>query len=63
MSTRWGNRPSIYLSIYLWLYSISLGLGRFLSFLIFLHSRQDYFDGGSARRKTATYTQNNTTIE
>jgi hypothetical protein len=30
---------SIYLSIYLWLYSPLLDLGRFFSFLIFLHSQ------------------------
>jgi hypothetical protein len=31
-----------------------------LEFLDFLHSRLDSLDGGSARRKAATYTQNNT---
>jgi hypothetical protein len=30
------------------------------SFLIFSHNRQDPFDGGSARRKDATCTQDNT---
>jgi hypothetical protein len=28
-----------------------------------IHSRQNFFDGGSARRKAATYTQNNTNTE
>jgi hypothetical protein len=32
-------------------------------FLDTMHSREDYLDGGSARRKTATYTQENTTTE
>jgi hypothetical protein len=48
------------LSIYLWLYSLLFGLGRLFSFLIFLHSRQDSLDGGSARRKAATCTQDST---
>jgi hypothetical protein len=43
-----------------WLYSPLLYLGRFFSFLIFSHSRLDSLDGGTARRKAATYTQNNT---
>jgi hypothetical protein len=45
---------SIYLSIYLWLYSPLLDLGRFFSFLTFLHSRLDSLDGGSACRKAAS---------
>jgi hypothetical protein len=28
-----------------------------------IHSRKDSLDGGSARRKAATYTQNNTNTE
>jgi hypothetical protein len=44
----------IYLSIYLWLYRPLLDLDRFFGFLIFLHSRYDSLDGGSARRKAAT---------
>jgi hypothetical protein len=32
-------------------------------FLDPVHSRQDSLDGESARRKTATYTQNNTSTE
>jgi hypothetical protein len=35
-------------------------LGRFFLFLNFIHSWQDSLDGGSARRKAASYTQNNT---
>jgi hypothetical protein len=50
-------------TIYLWLYSPLLGLGRFFSFLIFLRSQYDSLDGGSARRKAATYTQNNINTE
>jgi hypothetical protein len=30
---------------------------------LFLHSRQGFLDGGSARRKAATYTQDNTNTE
>jgi hypothetical protein len=45
--------------IHQWLYSPLLGLGRFFSFLI-LNIRYDSLDGGSARRKAATYTQDNT---
>jgi hypothetical protein len=52
---------SIY--IYLWLYSPLLGLGGFFSFLIFLRSRYDSLDGGSARRKAATCTQDSTQIQ
>jgi hypothetical protein len=33
------------------------------SFLNPIHSRQDSLDGGSARRKAATYTQINTNTE
>jgi hypothetical protein len=39
-----------------------LDFDRFFSFLI-LYSRQDSLDGGSARRKAAIYTQNNTNTE
>jgi hypothetical protein len=49
----------MYLSIYLWLYSSLLDPGRFFGFFIFTQS----LDGGSARRKAATYTQNNTNTE
>jgi hypothetical protein len=54
---------SIYHSIYLWLYSPLLDSGCFFTFLIALHSRQDSLDGGSARRKAATCTQDNTNTE
>ena len=53
---------SVLLYIYLWLYSLLFGLGRFFSFLI-LHSRYDSLDGGSARHKAATYTQSNTNTD
>jgi hypothetical protein len=58
--------PSFLRNVYLfiiclWLYSSLLGLGRFFSFLIFLHSRWDSLDGVSARRKAATDTQNKRT--
>jgi hypothetical protein len=46
---------SVFLSV--WFYSPLFGLGRFFSFLIFLHSLQDSLDGVSACRKAATYTQ------
>jgi hypothetical protein len=49
--------------IHEWLYSPLLGADLFFSFVIFLYRRQDSLDGGSARRKAATYTQNNTNIE
>jgi hypothetical protein len=39
-----------------------LGLRRFFCSLS-IHSWYDSFDGGSARRKAATYTQNNTNTE
>jgi hypothetical protein len=45
----------LFLSIYLWLYSPLLDLGRFFSFLFVLYSRYDSSDGGSARRKAATW--------
>jgi hypothetical protein len=45
-----------------WLYSPSLDLGRF-SFSWPLHRRHDSLKGGSASRKAATYTQNNTNTE
>jgi hypothetical protein len=44
---------SVYRPIYLWLL-VLVDLGRFFSFLIFS-------DGGPARRKAATYTQNRNT--
>jgi hypothetical protein len=47
------------LTIYVWLYSPLFDLGRFFSFLIFLHSRYDSMDGKSARRKAATSIHNN----
>jgi hypothetical protein len=50
---------SIYLSIYLTMYSPFFGLGRFFSFLIYTQSA-GLLGRGSARRKAATYTQNNT---
>jgi hypothetical protein len=56
-------QPTIYLSIYLRLYSPLLGLGRFFCFLSFLRNRQNSLDGGSARRKAATRTQDNTNTE
>jgi hypothetical protein len=34
----------------------SLGPGRFFQFINLIHSRYDSLDGGSARRKAATYT-------
>jgi hypothetical protein len=46
-----------------WLSSPLFGPGLFFSFVIFLHSRQDSLDELSARRKTATYTQDNTYTE
>jgi hypothetical protein len=38
-------------------------LAAFFQFLDPIHSRYDSLDGGSARRKAATYTQNNTNTE
>jgi hypothetical protein len=32
-------------------------------FFNLIHSRQDFLDGGSARHKAATYTQNNKNTE
>jgi hypothetical protein len=52
----------ILLNDYLSIYRHLLDLGRFL-FLNPEHSRQDPLDWGSARRKAATYTQNNTNTE
>jgi hypothetical protein len=49
-----------YLSLYLRLYSPLSDIGRFFSLLIILHNRYDSLDGGSACRKAATYTQDNT---
>jgi hypothetical protein len=55
--------PSIYLSNYFWLWSTLLDLGHFFSFLILHTVGKDSLDGGSARRKAATYTQDNTNTE
>jgi hypothetical protein len=52
----------IYLAIYLWLYSPLLDLGRFFSFLINTQSVGP-LGRGSARRKAATRTQDNTNTE
>jgi hypothetical protein len=46
----------------LWLYS-PCGPWPLFQFLNPTNSRYDYLDGGSARRKVATYTQNNTNTE
>jgi hypothetical protein len=51
---------SIYLSIYLWLYSPFVGPWPLFQFLNPIHSRYDSLNGGSGRHKAATYTQNNT---
>jgi hypothetical protein len=51
-----------FLTLCLWLYS-PLVLGRFFQFLNPVHSRQYSLDGGSARRKAATYTQDSTNTE
>jgi hypothetical protein len=40
-----------------WLYSPLSDPGRFVKFRIHIHSRYDSLDGGSTRRKAATYTQ------
>jgi hypothetical protein len=40
-----------------------LGSWSLFQFLNPIHNRQDCLDGGSARRKAATYTQNNTNTE
>jgi hypothetical protein len=50
------------LSVYRLLYSPLLGLDRFFSFLIYIQS-VGLLGRGSARRKAATYTQNNTNTE
>jgi hypothetical protein len=50
-------------SIYLWLYSPFRCTLDAFSFLNRIRSWWDTLDGGSARRKGATYTQNNTDIE
>jgi hypothetical protein len=54
---------SVCLSIYLWLYSPFVGPWSLFQFLNPTHSRQDFLDGGSTRRKAATYTHNNTNTE
>jgi hypothetical protein len=64
--TTWYNilhDNSFHLCIYLWLYSPLLGLGRFFSFLILYTVGGVSLDGVSARRKAATYTQNNTNTQ
>jgi hypothetical protein len=48
-------------SIYLWLYSPE-DIGRLFSFLIYTQPVA-LFNEGSARRKAATHTQNNTNTE
>jgi hypothetical protein len=45
------------------IHGFMLEFGRFFSFLIFLHSRYDSLDEGSARRKAATCAQESTTTE
>jgi hypothetical protein len=50
----------IYLSMAL---QSSVGPWPLFQFLNLIHSRQESLDGGSARRKAATYTQNNTNTE
>jgi hypothetical protein len=47
-------------SIYLWLYSPFVGPWPLFQFLNPIHSRDDFLGGGSARRKAAAFTQNNT---
>jgi hypothetical protein len=42
--------------IYLSIYTALVGLGRVFGFLIY--TRYDSLDGGSARRKATTYSQN-----
>jgi hypothetical protein len=54
---------SVYPSIYLWLYSPFVEPWTLFQFRNLIHSGKDSLDGGSARRKDATYTQNNTKIE
>jgi hypothetical protein len=56
---------SIYLSVCLSVYgstALLLDLGR-VSVSWFLYSQYDSLDGGSARHKAATYTQDNTNTE
>jgi hypothetical protein len=48
---------------YLWLYSPFAGSWSLFQFLNPIQSRLESLDGGSARRKVATYTQNNTNPE
>jgi hypothetical protein len=50
------SQPTLRSNIYLWLYSPLLELRRLGQFRIPIHSRLDFFDGGPARRKAATYT-------
>jgi hypothetical protein len=48
---------------YQWFYSSLSGLGRYFQFLDPIHSQYDSLDGGSARRKVSTYTQDNINTE
>jgi hypothetical protein len=50
-------------SIYLWLYSPFVGPWPLFQFLNLVHSRYDFLEGGSAHRKAATYTHNNSNTE
>jgi hypothetical protein len=54
------SAPSQFSLFYLWLYSPFLGPWPLFQFLDPIHNQQGYLDGGSARRKAAAYTQNNT---
>jgi hypothetical protein len=51
------------LSIYISLYSPFVGPWPLFQCLNPINSRYDFLDGGSARHKAATYTQNNTNTE
>jgi hypothetical protein len=56
----WNSSIYLSLSLSLWLYSPFVGHWPLFQFLNPIHSRQHSMDGGSARRKAAAYTQNNT---
>jgi hypothetical protein len=66
-TTRWPVQAVLWvLNVYmhhLCLYSLLLYLGRFFKFVNPIHSRQKSLDWGSARRKAAAYTQDNTYTE
>jgi hypothetical protein len=47
----------------LWLYGHLLDLCCFFQFIDLMYSPKDSLDGGSARRKAVTYTQDNTNTE